>query len=93
MKKILESTETTGQPFRAAGGVLIIQLEEHAGGTWRLEARSVSNPTVWVEDEMTFTDDGRKAFYASPELDYRLTGGAVGAVAYLLSNRDDGTVI
>ena len=35
MKKILESTETTGQPFRAPGGVFVLSnlMEQHAGGT------------------------------------------------------------
>ena len=69
-----------------------MQMEQHAGGVWQLECKALGSNT-WLEDQMTFDADGRKAFYASHETPYRWTGGSVGAVAYALSNRDTGVKI
>ena len=89
MQKILESTDATGKEFSTPGGVCLIQLENHAGSTWQLEAMKIDK-TGWVEDQMTFDDDGLKAWWSAHEVIYRLTGGSVGAEAYLISVKDVG---
>ena len=89
MRKILGDADATGKEFSTPGGVCLIQLENHAGGTWQLEAMKIDK-TGWVEDEMTFDDDGLQAWWSAQELTYRLTGGSVGAQAHLLSCKDIG---
>ena len=84
MQKILESHEATGQEFSTPGGVSLIQLENHAGGEWQLESKKFSGDG-WVQDQMTFDDNGLKAWHTSSKLTYRLTGGSMGAEAYLFS--------
>ena len=90
MQKILESNEATGKEFSTPGGICLVQLENHAGGEWQLESKKFSGDG-WVKDQMTFVDEGRKAWYTTYDSKYRLTGGDVGAEAYLLSSRDIGS--
>lgn len=87
MQKILLSTETTGDAFTPNGGTALIVLSGHAGGTWQLQ---VSTPDgTWVDDEMTFTDDGIQAWHCTSELSYRLTGGTAGAEAWVTESDGD----
>ena len=84
MRRILEAHEVTGKEFSTSGGVCLIQLEGHAGGEWQLESKRIMG-AGWVQDQMTFKDNGIKAWHTSHELTYRLVGGSVGAVANLSS--------
>ena len=84
MLSILDATQTTGDEFYPPGGTALILLTGHAGGTWQLEVQAPDG--TWVEDEMTFTDNGIKAWFNVAHLKYRLTGGNAGAKAWVFSN-------
>ena len=90
MKQVLEATETTSKPFTVYTPIAAILLADHAGGTWKLQVLKPGGDqdveTDWVDDEYTATDNGLKAIYTFPELLYRITGGDVGAEAWLLQN-------
>ena len=88
--KILEASETTGREFSVPSGERVqIAVEDHAGGTITLQYKSLKGTNTWQDitgdGGVTFTDDGVKTFWSSPALTYRLSGGTVGAQAWLLS--------
>ena len=91
MNRILKDDQATGASFRVRTGnptfsgsqdlasIHHILLTEHAGGIWVLQARDPDDPDDWVDSDVDFDDNGVKSFHASPELEYRLTGGSMGA--------------
>ena len=85
--KILASDQTTGGAFRAAAGAHIISLAGYSGSTaWTLQQKhpeQVSGADVWLDSNVTFTESGIKSVILSNAYEYRLTGGTVGASAYL----------
>ena len=83
--KILEDTWTTGAEFVLPGQICQISLQQHAGGTWKLQ-HVVDG--AWVDmagdstdTTMTWDSKAIQTFFANPQTRYRLTGGTVGAVA------------
>ena len=92
MRQILEATEVEGMTFMLRGGAPTysgpqdllsrqqIILDVHTGGVWTLQARMPGR--TWIDSDITFSDVGIKAFWASQELEHRLIGGAVGAEAF-----------
>ena len=84
MIKILEKTETTGSEFRHPGGVALIGLGSfQAGAEWRVQAQLPGGE--WVDDQPSFSAGGVIVWYGSPEIMYRITGGSVGAEAWVFS--------
>ena len=92
MRQILETTQATGSVFMVRGGAPTfsgpqdllsrqqVLLDTHAGGVWTLQVKSPGD--VWIDTDIAFSDMGVKAFWGSPELEYRLSGGTVGTRAY-----------
>ena len=85
---ILKSTQTTGPEFIVPGGLTIISLENHAGGTWRLQY-SPNDGADWFDykgdandDAMTWDSKAQRIFVGTHQYRYRLTGGSAGAVAW-----------
>ena len=82
-KKILDIAQVTGDVFKPIGGPSVILLSGHTGGTWTLQ---VENPNgIWQDTAISFTAVGDQGFRLSPELSYRLSGGTVGAEAWLVT--------
>ena len=84
MQQVLDASQTTGSEFTHPGTVAFLILADHIGGTWQLQVKAPNG--TWVDDEMTFIDDGIQIWYGTPSLPYRLTSGSVGASAWLLTN-------
>ena len=92
MKQILEATDAEGKIFMFRGGaptytgpqdILSRQqaiVDVHTGGTWTLQERVPDR--TWIDSDITFDDVGVKAFWASQEMEYRLSGGTIGAEAF-----------
>ena len=80
--QILEATETTGSVFDTYGGLYEVHLEAHSGGVWTVEQRA-RVAGAWIETDLTFDDDGVKAIFTTTAWEYRITGGTVGAIAYM----------
>ena len=83
--QILEATETTGSLFGTLGGLYEVHLESHAGGVWVVEQRARA-AGAWIETDLTFDDDGVKGIYTTTAWEYRITGGTVGAIAYIAAS-------
>ena len=79
MQRVLAITETTSEPFRLAGGIGMVQVSSHSGGTWTLEIEDPDGD--WGSTGETWTANGIRAFWSTWEARYRLTGGTVGAKA------------
>ena len=91
MKQVLKADQLIGATFRVRTGnptftgsqdlaaIHHVLLTEHAGGTWELQARDPDDPDDWVATDIEFDDNGIKTFHASPEVEYRLAGGTIGA--------------
>ena len=85
--QILKATETTGSLFNHPGSKLVsIFLSDHAGGTWKLQKQNPDGDWVDLDGGLgvEFDSEGEQFFYGTPLLFYRLTGGSVGAKAWLL---------
>ena len=92
MRQILDITEATGSVFMVRGGAptfsgpqdllsaQIVIMDIHAGGTWNLEVRVPDGN--WVPTGIELTSIDVHDFRSSGELEFRLTGGTVGARAY-----------
>ena len=83
---ILSDTQTTSDTHEAAGGRYsgTVFLTGHAGGTWTLQAESPDGD--WIATNVTFTADGIQSNIIFEEgVRYRLTGGTVGAKAWISS--------
>ena len=86
-KRILDATETEGSLFYHPGNMLVsILLSDHAGGTWTLQKQTPDGAWVDLGGDLgvEFDSDGEQFFYGTPILPYRLTGGTVGAKAWVL---------
>ena len=91
MNQILKNDQATGASFRVRTGnptftgsqdlsaIHHVILTTHAGGTWVLQAHDPDDDDDWLDTDINFTDNGIKSFNASPEIEYRLTGGTIGA--------------
>ena len=89
--EILKATETTGSAFGLPGQVCQIALEDHAGGTWKLQY-SRDKGVTWrdikgssSDTAYTWDSDAILTLWGSPQLRYRLTGGVVGAKAFAIA--------
>ena len=80
MRQVLFDNETESQPFNFRSAGASILLSDHAGGTWTLQIESPSG--VWVDTDLTFTEDGGEPLLILP-LSYRLSGGSAGAKAWV----------
>ena len=82
-KPVLKATEATSEPFQLPGGRVGISLQQHAGGTWKLQHQPAEG-AAWVDTGVTFADNGIKSFDSFAGAWFRLTGGTVGAVAWAM---------
>lgn len=82
-KQILLDSQATGEEFKPIGGPMVILLSGHVGGTWTLQIETPNG--VWQDTAITFAANGDQGFRLSPELTYRLTGGTIGAEAWLVT--------
>ena len=83
MAKLLETRETEGQPTRLPQGVQVAYVPTFPEGeTLVLQCRRESE-TDWVTTDVSFTDKGIKAFFSTPDLEFRFLATAVGAEAYI----------
>ena len=81
MRQVLSVGQSVGDVWTAGGGLGLIVLDSHAGGTWTLQIESPGGE--WVATDVTFDDDGIKAgFVTAIGLRYRLAGGTAGARAW-----------
>ena len=85
MKQILADTQTTSDEYHAGGNrySATVILTNHAGGTWTLEVEAPDG--TWVDPEsVQFTkNDVFSNVIFERGLNYRLTGGSVGATAWV----------
>ena len=85
-RQILANTEATSDVFKLdPGGHYQLIVTEHAGGVWQLEGR-ISKDHDWISvgSDGEFTGDGIKSMFLNGEMEWRLTGGTVGAEAYII---------
>ena len=88
MKKILDTSESTGSTFSLPRGHRVATiLTGHSGGTWTMQFQDPDGTWVDIGDQ-EFDGDGYWAWYASHELSYRLTGGTAGAKAWIVGIDD-----
>lgn len=87
-KRVLGPTQTTSDEFAAPGGLAHLLLSGHSGGTWKLQVKDPDGTWVDLDGDtgVTFDDDGMVTWYGTAHLMYRLTGGTVGAKAWMVSN-------
>ena len=78
--KVLESTDTEGQPFKTLGPVAQVLLIDHQGGTWTLQIKPPEGD--WQDTDITWTTNGIQSFDSQDQWPYRLKGGTVGAIAW-----------
>ena len=83
MRIVLKSTQTTSDIFTlSADGKHIVGLDVHTTGTWTLSCR-LPGGTSWLPVTGVSLDGvGFATFDGFMGLEYRLTGGAVGAVGF-----------
>ena len=88
IKKILGIAQTTSAEFGHPGGLAFILMDRHAGETWTLQVQTPEGR--WVDlsgvGGVEFDENGMQVFYGTGALSYRLTGGTVGAEAWVVSN-------
>ncbi len=78
--QVLRDTEATGTSFKVTGGDYAIWVVGHAGGTWTLEMDNAAGG--WASTEVALTDEVVNSIWLA-ERRYRLTGGTVGARAWI----------
>ena len=83
MRKVLSSTQTTGEVFLVGGGRYQLIVKD-----WTSEVKlqigvPETDPVEWLDTDQTFSDNGVKTFWASHEAEYRIVAGIVGASVYL----------
>ena len=85
MKQILSITQTISEEFQLPGGNSFITLAVHSGGTWKLQMKTPDDE--WIAfDDVIFAAAGQKAFVSVFGPMYRVTGGTVGAKAWISTN-------
>lgn len=84
MKLVLDSGDTVSKIFRSHGGTAILHCTTHAGGTWQLELEHPTQSGWTPLDDVTVTKIDAYRFYAPQGARFRFTGGAVGAVIYVM---------
>ena len=85
----LKSTQTASDPFYLNGGDYFALLSDYTGTEiWLLE---IENPDGdWIGTGVTFTNNGIKVFKSTQLLRYRLSGGDVGAKAWVFPGYSQG---
>ena len=84
MKQILSATQATSDEFPAGGNrySATVMLTAHAGGTWTLQVEAPDG--TWIDTNVTLTaNDIFSDVIFERGLKYRLTGGSVGAKAWV----------
>ncbi len=83
---LLENTEATSEEFTGLGIPMWIQIGSHAGGVWTLQAQDPDGN--WEDlDGQTFDGGGLWLIALTPPgVPMRITGGTVGAKAWVYSN-------
>lgn len=85
MTEVLSTTDTTGS-FTATGGHTTVLVDTFVDGNpWILQVESPNK--VWVNTDIVFTGVGIQDFTTVAGLAYRLSGGAMGARAYVSEMR------
>ena len=83
--QILKATDNLeGESFFGTHGLAHILLHSPAAGsTYTLRAK-IKSEDIWVDTDVVFTDACLIAFYANPDLEYKMVinPGAVGAIAH-----------
>ena len=86
MTEILSTTDASGDAFAATGGHTTVLLDTFVeGNPWILQVESPNK--VWVNTDIVFTGVGIQDFTTVAGLSYRLSGGAMGARAYVSEMR------
>ena len=80
-RQVLTSTQTESDEFNFRSPGASILLSGHAGGIWTLQVKSPSGD--WIDTDLTFDEDGGEPILVIAEESYRLTGGSVGAEAWV----------
>jgi len=81
-QQILTETQTTSDVFKFRIADPTILLDNfQSGDPWKLQARSPQGE--WVDTDLDFKEAGGGKLDVEVELEYRLTGGAVGARAWI----------
>ena len=83
MLKILESTAATSDAFGSPGTRVTLLIDTHAGGVWRMETLTPAGNWVAVTSADLLDASGEWNFWPRPGGEYRLTGGTVGAQAWV----------
>ena len=98
MIEALKPTDTVGAVFRVklsvgANGENWMQtvFDSFTTGTWTLECRRPGG-TTWVDTGTTFSATGLKRWAASQHLEYRFSGGDVGAAAVVVAESEGAAV-
>ena len=81
MNQILNETQDTSYEFYLPTGTQGILVTDHAGGTWILQC-SIDG-SDWIDTDLDTDSDGLGSFQAFATLRYRLSGGTMGAKAYV----------
>ena len=83
--RILGSAEVTGRTFKGLGGYCYIDIQDYAGGTWKLQGRVIDTTETWNDiSDMTFSGNASRLTILATGKEYQLTGGMVGAIGYLI---------
>ena len=85
--QILEDIDTTSEAFRVSAGQAFVLMQGYNGGTWKLQIQTPNGDWMDIADTsggVMFDSDGLQFFYTQSWLKYRLHGGTVGAVAWVI---------
>ena len=78
--QVLRDNQAVGDSFLAIGGVGVMVLSGHSGGTWTLQIQDPNG--VWISARVFWNADDQRTFDSQNHLYYRLNGGTVGAQAW-----------
>ena len=89
MKQILVDTADTSESFRLRGNrSLILMADFQAGSDWVLQMATPEAIPRWLSTTYTLSASGPLEFRSFPGVVYRVSGGAVGAVAWVADDSE-----
>ena len=84
MELVLGQTDRTSKMWGGIPGQLFVLFGTHAGGNWKLEIQDPDGNWIDVSpDPNPFSETGLWWFESAAALRYRLSGGVVGAKAWV----------
>ena len=84
--RILETNQASGLFPRVASGTHILAVAGHAGGVWTVDLLfpvQIGGADVWIPTNITFDKNDAVAIALSNAFKYRISGGVMGAQAFL----------